>query len=74
VFVHVGAGYIREASYCAGEKWGNGFLLVHCDTDNKRTQFEYVDVSHEHAVIGGRFYERTAAEPVSDLVGLSGTT
>ena len=58
----------REASYCAGEKWGNGFLLAHIDKSNKRTQFEYLDLSHPAAMIGGRHYERTIAEPVLDLV------
>jgi hypothetical protein len=67
----MGSGYVREASYCAGEKWGNGFLLAHCDTHKKRSQFEYADVSHEHAVIGGLFYERTEAEPVPDLIGVA---
>jgi len=54
----LGAGHIRQASYCAGEKWSNGFLLCHVDTHTKRTQFEYIDCSHGHAMIGGRFYER----------------
>lgn len=60
-----GCGHIRQASYCAGEKWGNGFLLCHVDTHRKRTQFEYIDVTHEHAYIGGRLYERTIAERLS---------
>lgn len=62
-----GCGHLRSASYCSGERWGNGFLLAHCDTHTKRTQFEYVDLSHPHAIIGGRFYERTAEESVVDL-------
>lgn len=62
-----GCGHQREASYCNGEKWANGFLLCHTDTRSRRTAFEYVDVSHPHAVVGGRFYERTAREPVLDL-------
>ena len=64
----IGCGHQREASYCAGEKWGNGFLLAHIDTSTKRTQFEYLDLSHPAAMIGGRHYERTSAEPVLDLV------
>ncbi|WP_157130292.1 metallophosphoesterase [Burkholderia pseudomallei] len=58
----LGAGHIRQASYCAGEKWSNGFLLCHVDTHTKRTQFEYIDCSHGHAMIGGRFYERQPNE------------
>ena len=65
----MGAGHIREAVYTAGERWGNGMLLAHCDTERRRTQFEYFDTSHEHALIGGRFYQRSDAEIVSDLGG-----
>ena len=62
-----GCGHRREASYCNGEKWANGFLLAHCDTHTKRSQFEYIDLSHPHAFIGGQLYERTADEAVLDL-------
>lgn len=61
----LGAGHIRQASYCAGEKWSNGFMLCHVDTHTKRTQFEYIDCSHAHAFIGGRFYERKADELIA---------
>lgn len=54
----LGSGHKREASYCNGEKWSNGFALIHIDTLKKRAQFEYIDTSHDHAVIGGKFYER----------------
>lgn len=60
----LGSGHIRQASYCAGEKWSNGFLLCHVDTHTKRTQFEYIDCSHEHTFIGGRFYQRSPDEIV----------
>lgn len=53
-----GSGHKREASYCNGEKWGLGFGLVHIDTHKKRAQFEYIDVTHDHAVIGGKWYSR----------------
>lgn len=62
-----GCGHRREASYASGERWGNGFLLVHCDTHTKRSQFEYFDLSHPHAFVGGRFYERSSNETVLDL-------
>ena len=61
----VGSGHMRQAGYCAGEKWGNGFLLAHVDTANKHSQFEYIDVSHQGAMVGGAFYERTAGEIVA---------
>jgi len=54
----LGCGHMRLASYTDGEKWSNGFLLVHVDTQRQVSQFEYVDVTHDHAVIGGRWYER----------------
>ena len=54
----LGGGHKREASYCNGEKWTNGFLIVHTDTQRKCAQFEYVDTSHNHCIIGGKWYER----------------
>lgn len=63
----IGCGHRREASYCNGEKWANGFLIAHTDTHTKRTQFEYADLSHPHAVVGGRFYTRGDDEAVPDL-------
>lgn len=59
----LGAGHSRRASYCAGEQWGNGFLLAHVDTHKKHTAFEYVEL-RDHAVIGGRWYERLEEEAV----------
>ncbi len=53
-----GCGHVRSASYCAGEKWGNGFLFVHCDTHRRRSQFDYVDLSHDMCIMGGKFYRR----------------
>jgi len=64
----LGCGHRREAEYCAGERWSNGFLLAHCDTLSKRSQFEYVDLSHHGAMVGGLFYERASHEPVLDQV------
>ena len=54
----LGSGHKREASYCNGEKWSNGFLLVHADIIAKRAQFEYIDTTTDHVVIGGKFYQR----------------
>ena len=64
----LGSGHRRQATYCAGEKWSNGFLLAHVDTHTKRTQFEYIDVSHAHCMIGGLFYERMDGEGIPDLL------
>lgn len=54
----LGSGHKREASYCNGEKWSNGFLLAHTDVIAKRVQFEYIDTTSDHVVIGGKWYQR----------------
>lgn len=54
----MGSGHKREASYTNGEKWSNGFLLVHTDRVAKRAQFEYIDTTSDHVVIGGKWYKR----------------
>lgn len=51
-----GAGHKREASYCNGEKWSNGFLLTHLDVEKKKAQFEYIDTTAGFAFVGGKFY------------------
>lgn len=58
----IGCGHSRIASYTPGEKWSNGFLLAHVDTQKKHTAFEYLDCTFDHAVIGGRWYERAETE------------
>lgn len=58
----LGCGHARHASYCAGEKWSNGFMLAHVDTHKKHTQFEYCDLTFNHAVVGGRWFERMSSE------------
>lgn len=57
----LGAGHVRKASYTDGKFWTNGFMLAHINTVTKSTVFEYIDLS-DHAMIGGKFYERTKAE------------
>jgi hypothetical protein len=60
----LGAGHRRSCTYTDGEKWGNGFLIAHLDTHKRRTAFDYVDTTHDHAVAGGEFYFRTPEEAV----------
>jgi hypothetical protein len=60
----LGCGHTRHASYCAGEKWSNGFLLAHVDRHRKHTQFEYIDLSFQHAVVGGKWFERMSSEVI----------
>ena len=52
-----GAGHRRWAEYTSGERWTNGFGLVHVDTHTKSVVFEYIDV-RDFAVVGGQFYLR----------------
>lgn len=52
----------RRAVYCQGEKWSNGFLIAHVDTQPKAplaasVVHEYIQIT-DHAVIGGRWYRR----------------
>lgn len=58
----LGSGHKRSAPYCNGEKWSNGFMLAHVDTVNRLTSFEYVDTTHNHAVLGGQIYFRKQEE------------
>ncbi|MEO5624724.1 MAG: hypothetical protein ABIQ70_01795, partial [Dokdonella sp.] len=57
----VGSGHRRDATYCDGEKWGNGFILWHIDAHKKMTNAEYIPVT-DMAVVGGRYYHRDVAE------------
>ena len=57
----VGSGHRRDASYCNGEQWGNGFILWHVDSHKKQTNAEYVPVT-DMVVVGGRYYHRDVTE------------
>lgn len=59
-----GSGHTRHASYCAGEKWSNGFLIIHTDTHTRHSAFEYVDI-RDFAIVGGQWYRR---DPKADSV------
>ncbi len=60
-WIQSGCGHKRNASYCDGERWSNGFLIIHADTEQRHTVFSYVDIK-DFAVIGGKYFERTAEE------------
>ncbi|MCK5610138.1 hypothetical protein KAR91_50155 [Candidatus Pacearchaeota archaeon] len=53
----IGSMHYRDASYCDGEKWSNGFIIIHVDTETKQVVFNYVDV-RDFAEVGGKFYVR----------------
>lgn len=57
----LGSGHRRNASYCEGEKWHNGFALINVDTQTKGTNFDYISVSN-FAVSGGKWYVRQEDE------------
>lgn len=56
-WIQLGSGHRREATYCDGQQWNMGFAVVHCDTENKLTNFEYIQIS-DFAVVGGKYYTR----------------
>jgi REP element-mobilizing transposase RayT len=57
----LGSGHRREAEYCEGERWANGFLVAHADTLTQATVMEYIQVTN-FAIVGGKFYHRTPEE------------
>lgn len=61
----LGCGHIRNASYCEGEVWQNGFMLCHIDTHKKYVQFEYIDCTGHFCVIGGKTYVRAKDELIT---------
>ena len=63
----LGAGHVRQAPYCDGAKWQNGFIIANVDTHNRYTNFDYVDVGATFAVSGGQFYYREEAEIIKSI-------
>lgn len=57
----MGAMHVRDASYTDGEKWTNGFMLVHVDVLTRRSTMEYIDIG-DMAWAGGVCYERQKNE------------
>ena len=57
----LGGGHVRDASYCEGEIWSNGFLIANMNIESKSTCFDYVPVT-DFAVSAGKFYYRTEQE------------
>lgn len=58
----MGCGHMREASYCDGSKWNNGFLIVNVDTVTESVVFDYVSVGSTFSVAGGTWYYRQEDE------------
>lgn len=57
----IAAGHRREAEYCEGEQWANGFMIANCNVDSKSTVMDYCPVT-DFAVVAGDFYYRSKAE------------
>lgn len=60
----LGAGHKRSASYCEGERWHNGFAIIHIDTLTKTANIEYVPIT-TFAVVGGKMYVREPSEIIT---------
>ncbi len=58
----MGGGHVREASYCDGSKWNNGFLIVNVDTFTESVVFDYVSVGSTFSVAGGTWFYRNEDE------------
>ena len=61
MWMQLGSGHRRAASYCDGEKWNMGFAISHIDTQEKRVAMNYIPVA-DFAEVGGTFYFRDGSE------------
>jgi hypothetical protein len=59
MWMQLGCGHKREASYCDAERWNMGFAISHIDTQAQRVAMNYIPVS-DFAEVGGKFYFRDA--------------
>lgn len=57
----MGCGHKRSASYCEGERWHMGFVIINVDTHTRATNFDYIPVT-DFAVSGGKWYHRNPSE------------
>jgi len=58
----LGAGHVRDAVYCDGTKWNNGFVIANVDTQTESVAFDYTYVGDTFAVSGGTWYYREPHE------------
>ena len=58
----MGAGHTRDASFCDGTKWNNGFLVVMADTQTRDVVFDYSYVGSTFSLSAGKMYARKADE------------
>lgn len=64
----LGCGHMTKASYCEGEFWDMGFMLVHINTETGSVTKEYVSVT-DLAVVGGIMFDRRPHEMVGFYAG-----
>lgn len=57
-----GAGHRRDATYTNGEKWSNGFGIIHVDRVSRQCQINYVNVGMTMTVVDGVLYTRREDE------------
>ena len=56
-WIQMGGIHRCDATYTNGEKWSNGFVIAHIDTQTKETLLEPITVG-AFACVGGRYYYR----------------
>lgn len=61
IWMQLGCGHRREAEYCNGHQWNQGFLLAHIDTQNHLVNMNYTPIT-DFAEVGGQFYLRGELE------------
>lgn len=67
----LGCGHMTKASYCEGEFWDMGFMIVHINTETGSVTKEYISVT-DLAVVGGIMFDRRASEMVGFYGDLAG--
>jgi hypothetical protein len=65
----LGGMHIRDASYTDGQRWNNGFALVHIDTHKKVSNVEYIMIT-DFCYAGGKPYERKKSEEIVKITSL----
>lgn len=58
----MGAGHTRDATFCDGTKWNNGFLVVMADTQTRDVVFDYSYVGSTFSLSAGKMYARQPDE------------
>lgn len=56
-WIQHGCGHKLDAEYCH-PKWNLGFVIVICDTQERKTVFDTITFNTDFAVVGGKIYNR----------------